>query len=161
MARTVPTASPKLPLRDQIRMFLRDVPGKVPGSGSENILLDDVEFSDAEIDFAADLALSRYNSRNPPIPPLKKEQIPIDILLLGVSLFLLNAESFRQLRNQASASDSDTNLGIDDKHSSYVQFRKFMSDEFDTAITQHKVARNLGAAWGGVDSAYSLGWLWR
>ncbi len=152
---TVPTTKTRLPLREQVRMFLRDVPGKIPGSGSENILLDDVEFSDPELDFAKELAVSRFNSANPPIRAHAAEAIPIDILLLGVSGFLMNAESFRQLRNQVSASDGEVPLGIDDKHAAYVQLRKFLLDEYDTRVTAYKVQKNMSACWGSVNSGYS------
>lgn len=152
---TVPQTRTRLPLREQVRMFLRDVPGRIPGSGSENILLDDVEFSDPELDFAKELAVSRFNSSNPPIRSHTAETIPIDILMLGIAGFLMNAESFRQLRNQSSTSDGEVPLGIDDKHPAYLQLRKFLLDEFDTRLTAYKVQKNMAACWGGVDSGYS------
>lgn len=78
--------------------------------------------------------------------------------MLGIAYFLMNSESFRQLRNQASGQDSEVNLGIDDKHQQYLQLKKFLGDEFETGLTQHKVARNMRQGWGGINSAY--GWSW-
>lgn len=78
MSQVIPTAVAALPLREQIRMFLRDVPGHVPGAGNnvENILLDGVEFSDAELVFATELAVSKYNRSNPPIRPYFRARSP-------------------------------------------------------------------------------------
>ena len=139
-------------------MFLRDVPGAIPGSGSENPLLDDVEFSDDELALAIKLAVSRFNSMNPPIRQLLPEQIPLDILLYGVASFLMNAESFRQLRNQTSVPDGETSLGIDDKHQLYAAAKQRMSDEFKQQATDWKLTKNLAGCWGGVNSGFAYLW---
>lgn len=154
MPTQVPATQTPAPLRDEIRMFLRDVPGTIPGSGSENILLDDVEFSDAELVLATKLAVSRFNSMNPPLRAHTAEQIPLDILLCGVASFLMNAESFRQARNQSSASDGETSLGIDDKHNLYAGMKQRLHDEFVTLATNWKISKNMAACWGGVNSAF-------
>lgn len=158
MPTQVPAAVTPAPLRDEVRMFLRDVPGMIPGSGSENVLLDDVEFSDAELALATRLAVSRFNSMNPPIRHLLAEQIPLDILLYGVAAFLMNAESFRQLRNQASVPDGETSLGIDDKHQLYAAMKQRLTDEFTLLAQQWKIAKNMSACWGGVNSGFAYLW---
>ena len=151
---TVPSTQVRLPLREQVRMFLRDVPGRIPGSGSENLLLGDVEFSDPELDFAKTLAVSNFNSTKPPLRHRAAEAIPLDILLTGIAAFLMNAESFRQLRNQSTAQDGEVPLGIDDKHGAYLQLRRFMMDEYVQALTAYKIQENLKGAWGGVSSGF-------
>lgn len=161
MPTQVPSTASPAPLRDEIRMFLRDVPGFIPGSGSENVLLDDVEFSNEELALAIRLAVSRFNSMNPPIRHLVAEQIPLDILLYGVAMFLINAESFRQLRNQTSVPDGETAIGIDDKHQAYAALKQRLSDEFTAQATSWKVAKNMAACWGGVNSAFGRAWVYR
>jgi len=158
MPTQVPSTAAPAPLRDEVRMFLRDVPGMIPGSGSENVLLDDVEFSDGELALAIRLTVSRFNSMNPPIRALVAEQIPLDIILYGVASFLMNAESFRQLRNQASVPDGETSLGIDDKHQLYAAMKQRLTEEFTTQATQWKVAKNMAACWGGVNSGFAYLW---
>lgn len=158
MSTQVPAAQTPPLLRDEVRMFLRDVPGFIPGSGSENVLLDDVEFSDAELAMALRLTVSRFNSMNPPIRQLVAQQIPEDILLYGVASFLMNSEAFRQLRNQSSVPDGETSLGIDDKHRLYLDLKKYLSDEFSTLATNWKVAKNMAGCWGGVNSGFAYLW---
>lgn len=158
MPTQVPAATPVPLLREEVRMFLRDVPGVIPGSGSENVLLDDVEFSDRELALATRLAVSRFNTMRPPIRQLVAEQIPLDILIVGVVSFLLNSESFRQLRNQSSVPDGETSLGIDDKHQLYAGARQRIYEEFTELATNWKVMKNMAACWGGVNSGFAYLW---
>lgn len=158
MPTQVPSTAAPAPLREEVRMFLRDVPGMIPGSGSENMLLDDVEFSDAELALAITLATSRFNSLGPPIGTLRPQQIPLDIILYGVASFLMNAESFRQLRNQSSVPDGETSLGIDDKHQLYAGMKQRLNEEFAQTATQWKLAKNMAMCWGGVSSGFAYLW---
>lgn len=155
MSVPLPTAVPQLPLRDQIRMYLRDVPGRIPGSASENILLGDVEFSDAELAFATELMLSEYNTTPPPLPPVQLNNIPLDMKMAGIAYYLLGAESFRQLRNQSSVPEGGVALGIDDKWQSYLALRAKMQEDFQRKMMLFKKSLNMRACWGAVNSAYS------
>ena len=157
MPTQVPASQPVHPMRAKIRMFLRDVPGRIPGSGCENVLLDDVEFSDGDLDLALEMAVSRFNTTSPPIGAYRQEQIPLDLLLTGVAAYLVGSESFRQLRNQASVGESEVTLGIDDKHPLYLQLRRYLTEEYDARLKEFKIQKNMANGWGGVRSEYSWG----
>ncbi len=141
--------------RDHVRQFMRDTPpGMVPGTGSENVLLDGVEFSNQEIDSAVMFTTARYNAMTP-ISSLTAEMIPSYPLLMGTAAHLLKAESMKQLRNQATTQDGDVpSLGIDDKWQQYRQLAVDMSEEFEKYARAIKTQKNMQAAYGGVGSGY-------
>ena len=91
-----PTARPRL-TQDDIRMFLRDVAGQVPGTGVENILFDAPEFSDDDIQRAIKFTVARFNVITP-VSGDSQDTINIWLLLIGVSEFLMTSEAFRQQR---------------------------------------------------------------
>jgi hypothetical protein len=122
---------------DDVRMFLRDYP-------SFNILLADKEFSDEEILRAIRMAISQSNIIARPTSYTERTFPNEYTLLLGTAAFLLRTESFRQLRNQAQFQDGNIqSVGIDMKHTDYLQQAAQLSSEFQQNITQIKVNENL------------------
>lgn len=140
--------------RDEIRGFMRDYPGPVPNTGVTNILLDNVEFSDDDLDRSVRFTVSRYNALTP-VSNIQSGDVPLYILLLGASAFLLRSEAMRQIRNQATVQDGDvTPIGIDDKHVLYMNAAKMFSDEFLEMAKAVKIQRNMESCYGGFGSGY-------
>lgn len=131
-------------------MFMRD---RAP----KNILLDDVQFTDDELNLALEMATSAYNSVTPQTtftpstwPPHIKY-----VLLIGTVRFLLMSESFMQVRNQATVQDGDISpIGIDDKAALYSQMAQGLKAEWDELVRGIKTQNNMEAAYDGLGSGY-------
>lgn len=148
-----PVASP-LPTRDEVRRFMRDYPGPVRDTGLINVLLDSVEFSDADIDAALVYAVDLYNAMTP-LTNIGMDQLPRVVTLYGAVSHLMLSEGLRQLRNQATVQDGNVQpIGIDDKQQLYQQWAALMRDTFMQMARQIKNQRNMELAWGGLSSGY-------
>lgn len=151
-----PTQSTLL-TRDEIRQFMRDFPGRVPNTGTINVLLDNVEFSDTDISHAIRFTVDNFNTMTPPLGQFTEGGIPPTILLYGVASHLLTMESVRQLRNQATVQDGDVQpIGIDDKTQLYQQAAERLRALYETYARQYKVALNMRLCNGGLSSGYLL-----
>lgn len=150
-------ATPTTPLivsLDDVRGFLRDVAGQVPGTGVENIMFDLPEFSDADVARATKFTVARYNAVAP-ISGDSVESINAWILLVGVSEFLMKSESFRQLRNEVPLQDGDVQSpGLDAKYQQYLTIAATLKEEFMQLTKDFKITRNLDAAFGSLGSGY-------
>lgn len=141
--------------RDKVRQFMRDVPGLVPNTGVVNILLDNVEFSDDDIDSALEFTADLFSTITPILGIYTFVQIPRIILLYGVASHLLTSESMRQLRNHATTQDGDVQpIGIDDKMEAYANMAKWLNEKFMDLAVKAKVQWNLRGAFGGLGSGY-------
>ena len=141
---------------DQIRMFLRDYAlGHLPG-GQGNILLDDVQFTVDEIQFATDMAVEAYNAVTP-MTAIAAAQFPNKyVLLIGVARFLLMTESFHQLRNQVQAQDGNVSpTGIYEKTSGYAGLSQALQGEWQQLVRGIKTQQNMETAFGTFGSGYS------
>ncbi len=135
----VPAASGVISITE-VRDFLRDYAGMNP-------LWDDVEFSDIElataIDRAVDIAnvVDRTTSWTAISFPNKY------VLLLGAAHYLMQSESFRQMRNQASYQDGNIQpIGVDDKQAMYAQMAGMLKQEFRQHVSQMKISENMNAS---------------
>lgn len=150
-------ATPTTPLivtLDDVRGFMRDVAGQVPGTGVENIMFDLPEFSDADIARAQKFTVARYNVVAP-ISNDSADGINSWILLVGVCEFLMRSEAFRQLRNEVPLQDGDVQSpGLDAKAQQYVVLADSMRTEFMQLTKDFKITRNLDAAFGSLGSGY-------
>lgn len=141
--------------RDKVRRFMRDFAGVIPNTGVINILLDNVEFSDADIQDAVEFTVNFFNTMTPMIGMFTEGAIPQVILLYGVTAHLLNSEGIRQLRNQATVQDGDVQpIGIDDKYQLYMQASSAMRDQFMQLAQRMKIQMNMSQAYGGLSSGY-------
>lgn len=151
------SATPTTPLlftSDDLRMFMRDVPGTVPGTGVENIMFDLPEFSDNDIARAIKFTVARYNLITP-ITNTYADGINIWLMLLGTSEFLLRSEAFRQLRNQLTYGDGDVApIGLDDKSDAYQAMADKLKAEFEEKAKAFKISQNAEAAYGSLGSGY-------
>lgn len=143
-------ATPVILTVDQVRRFMRDYPNK-------NILLDDVEFSQDDINQGIEMVTSAYNIITPQTnisaqswPPHKQY-----LLLLGVAWYLIKSCSFLQLRNQATYQDGDiAPIGIDDKFLLYNQLWQTLKAEWDQLTKDSKIQDNLESSYGELSSGY-------
>lgn len=131
-------------------MFMRD---KAP----KNILLDDVQFTDDELNLALEMAVSAYNAVTPQTN-LTPSTFPTHlryVLLVGVVRFLLMSESFLQVRNQATVQDGDISpIGIDDKAALYAQMAQQLKGEWDELVRGIKTQNNMESAYATLGSGY-------
>jgi hypothetical protein len=150
------TGTPTTPLvvtNDDIRGFLRDVAGDVPGTGVTNIMFDLPEFSDADILRAIKFSVSRFNVMTP-ISNDTQDTMNAWLLLIAVSEFLMRSEAFRQTRNQITYPDSERAIGLDDKQQQYLAIADTMKAEFEEKAKAFKISRNMESCYGSLGSGY-------
>ena len=143
---------------DTIRLFLLD------RTGSDNFLLDDVDFEDPLLDLAQTLAVDRYNTTDPFLDEVYTVQdFPFRVeFLLGVTAFLLRSKSLSLKRNQLNYSSS-AGTAVDDKAQAndYASLAVQFQQEFDQRVRKIKTQKNVSEGYGYVDSRYSdLGATW-
>lgn len=148
MAITGTPTTPTVVTADQVRMFLRD-------KTENNILLDGVQFTADEMNFALEMAVSNFNTITPQTDFTLVDFPSKYLLLLGTVKFLLNSESFLQLRNQATYQDGDiAPVGIDDKQAAYSQLSRVIKEEWDELSKNVKIQNNLESAYNSIGSGY-------
>lgn len=141
---------------DDVRWFLRDFVGQVPGTGVSNVLLDNVEFSDDDIRKARRFSVSRWNTMLPPTNDTA-ETIPEWLLLMSICEILLQSEAFRQNRNALTYQDGNvTPVGLDDKMQQYVALSQALRAEFEEKSRMFKVSRNLESVYSSLGSGYRI-----
>lgn len=151
---TATSASAPILTIDDIRMFLRDVAGQVPGTGVTNIMFDLPEYSDDDIRRAVRFTVARYNVIPPILFTATADGINIWLLLMGVAGFLCQSEAFRQNRNQVTYPDSERPIGIDDKVQQYTALADMCNREFEDKTKAFKVSMNAEACYGSLGSGY-------
>lgn len=135
-------------LTDCIRMMLRDYT-------PNNMLLEDIQFTDKEIRLALRLAVSEYNSM-PPNTNVAWRHLPEDILFLGAARWLMLSESFLQIRNQVNVpSDGLGVIGIDDKFQYYMSAGEQLKAEYQNKMRAVKNERNIASGYGSLSSGYA------
>lgn len=141
--------------REEIRRWLRDYPlGYVPKTGVINSLLDNVEFSDDDIDAGIQFTVDRYNILTP-FTTLTALEIPRALLLYGTVAHLLQSEHFRQLRNETGTQDGDVQLsGVDAKQAPYLQASSVLMETWQGLARGYKTQRNAEGFYGGLGSGY-------
>lgn len=142
--------TPTVVSKDQVRMFMRD-------KAENNILLDDVQFTDTELNAALEMTVSAFNTVTPQTN-FTPQSFPTHLrylLLVGTVRYLLMSESFMQVRNQATVQDGDiAPIGISDKASLYAQLAKQLKDEWDELTRGVKTQNNLESAYNTLGSGY-------
>ena len=135
-------------LVDCIRLHMRDY-------AINNVLLQDVQFDDADVRKAINLAVSEYNAL-PPESSISWRALPDALLILGVGRWLMLSESYLQIRNQVSVqTDGLGVVGIDDKQQQYIQTMQMLRKDFKQGIRDLKTARNLAGGYGTLSSGYA------
>ena len=133
---------------DCVRLMMRDC-------GVNNHLLKKVQFPDEEIYRAIDLVVSEWNA-TPPLSSLTWRLIPEHLLFLGACRWLMQAESFLQIRNQISVqTDGLGVVGLDDKYQLYYNQLQDLRNEFQNGMKELKYAANIASGFGSVGSGYA------
>lgn len=124
---------------DQVRDFMRDFPDK-------NILVDGVEFEDAEVEKALRFTISMSNAIARPTS-YSVTNFPNDyVLLMGVCSYLLKSEGIRQLRNEAMYQDGNIQpVGLDNKQQAYTALAAQYLQEFTQMLTAIKIQENMSS----------------
>lgn len=133
-------------LPEDVRFFLMD------RTASENFLLDDIEFTDEEINNAMVLAVDRYNSTLPLVNTYTSENFPYRYeMMLGSSAILLRAKAVNMMRNNLNYQTSD-GVAINDleRRQEYFQLAQAFDQEFLDRITKLKVSKNAEECYGWV-----------
>lgn len=142
--------TPFIVSKDQVRMFMRD-------RADKNILLDDVQFTDDELNLAMEMAVSAFNAVTPQTrhsPSSFPEHLRY-VLLIGTVRFVLMSESFMQVRNQATYQDGDiAPIGIDDKAALYSQMAQGLKAEWDELVRGVKTQNNAESIYTTLGSGY-------
>jgi len=141
---------------EDIRWFLRDFAGQVPGTGVTNILLDGVEFSDDDLRRAKRFTVSRWNAMVPQTTD-NENSIPEWLLMVGTCELLMQSEAFRQNRNALTYSDGNiAPVGLDDKMQQYMALSQALRAEFEEKAKMVKVSNNLESAYSSLGSGYRI-----
>jgi hypothetical protein len=130
-------------------MFLRDQPG-------QNILTEDIEFSNADINLAIKLTLLKYNAMTPQTYHASPANLNGYLLLIGVCGILFRSEGARQLRNQVISKDGNiAPVGLDEKQELYSSWAERFDKEWYEMARAIKTQNNMEAAYGGTRSGYA------
>jgi hypothetical protein len=136
--------------KDQVRMFMRD-------RADRNILLDEVQFTDEELNAAIEMAASMYNCITPQTyyTPSSWPSHLAWLLLLGTCRYLMLSEAFLQIRNQATYQDGDiAPIGVDDKQAAYAQLAQLLKAEWDQHAHAVKIQNNMEGCYDSLGSGY-------
>jgi hypothetical protein len=132
---------------NDIRLFMIDK------SADDNYLLDDVEFTEEEINQAHGLAVDKYNSTLP-LTDIATE-IPRYEAIIGTTAILLRMRAINMVRNRLDYQNKN-GTAVQDKNKAkeYLELAREMSAEFDARIKGLKVHLNIESCYGGVGSDY-------
>jgi len=124
---------------DDVRNFMRDFPDR-------NILVDGVEFEDADIERALRMTISMGNAIARPTGYTVTD-FPNDyVLQMGVCSYLLKSEGLRQLRNEAMYQDGNIQpVGLDNKQQAYAALASQYLQEFTQLLTAIKIQQNMSS----------------
>ncbi len=137
---------------EEIRMFMRDQP-------NYNILLDDIEFADADILLAMKLTVAKWNAMPPVTNLTSPNQLNEWVLLCGVCCILLKSEGLRQKRNQLQTQDGNiAPVGLDEKESLYLKWSMVFCEEFERLAQTAKIQQNMEALLDNPNSCLRSGY---
>jgi hypothetical protein len=131
---------------DDVRFFLMD------RSASDNFLLDDLEFTDEEINNSMVLAVDKYNATPPMVDMYTSENFPFRYeMLLGASSILMKIKAINMTRNNLNYQSSDgTAINDLDKRNEYHSISQALDAEYMDRIRRIKVSRNAEQCYGYV-----------
>lgn len=130
----------------EIRLFLQD-------KKELNPLLRGIRFSAEDIDSAINRCVDFYNESAPFTDTLTPSSFPYRYsLLMGVSGYLLKSASINEAGNELSYSADGISIQDKDKAEIFAKLGAQFWDEFKDKITNIKVCKNLGQAFGSDSS---------
>lgn len=136
-------------IAEKLRLYMLDY-------FSRNELIDKIEYTPQQYDFALEQSAWRFNAITP-MTTYDVESFPagaIYLLLIGGAGHLLRSTSIEQLRNQLTYTDGNIHVGLTDKHQLYQAAASQHLGEFDSMGQKIKMYMNNESAWGDVPSPY-------
>ena len=131
-----------------VRMFLMDKPELNP-------LLRGARWSPEEIDHAIVMVVSYYNETPPHVDTYTAENFPYQYtLLLGVAGYLLKSAAINEASNELSYQVDGVAVNDKDKAEIFLKLGTQYWTEFQTAIQNTKVSKNVSAAFGSATSEH-------
>lgn len=105
----------------------------------QNVLKNDLEFSDEQVEGFIIEALYDINEAPPRRRKFRIENFPVTGLLLdGAVVFMLKARGLLHLRNQISYSDAGTSVNLDDKSGYYAQWASSFEAQYRSDLREFK-----------------------
>ena len=152
---TATPASPRMLTLARIRMALRDVAGAIPNTGDFNVLMDNVQFSDDEMNNALCFTTDWYNAITPMLGRANQDSINNYVLFLGVVSFLSQGEQVKELRNAMDLQDGDVApVGKDKNHQLWGQISQLAAQRFEDMTKKIKIQLNMQSTYGRLSSGY-------
>lgn len=143
---------------EKIRLYIKD-------RVDVNYLLEnETQFTDERINNAMELALDQINLVPPITGYTDMSLLPAAtryLMVLGTLAHLYYGEAGLAARNQFSYSDGGLTVPLEERFQYWMTLAQQMSNEFQTAVKQWKVAANLdgslngNSSWGEVRSDFS------
>lgn len=121
----------------------------------ENILLDDLEFSDEEIMNAIRRPVDQWNELPPPMRLATVDNFPYrENWLRAACGILLETAGYRKLRNQLPYNGAGLSVDEHANWKAYVELGKRAATEFMQWALNHKKCLNVNEAWNYLSSPY-------
>jgi hypothetical protein len=137
-----------------LRMFLQDTP-------ELNRLIRDFELDDEKLRFCIDMAISDFNSTMPPTPAKTIENYPsLYLLMHGAAINALKMAGMLQSRNQLNYQTGGSSFSRSDKTGLYQSWISMFLNDYEVKKRNMKIANNVSACYGGVNSEYNFIGLW-
>jgi hypothetical protein len=136
----------------EIRMALLDY-------GCSNTLLDDVEFTDAEIMFAIRRPIDRWNETTPNLILYTPATFPWrEHWMICTIGYLMRSAAHKYRRNNLTYQAAGLNVNDMDKFSEYEQVAALRVKEYDDWMRNKKIEINVSQGVGTLGSAYGRYW---
>ena len=128
---------------NSIRLFLRDA------DPAANLLLDDLEFTPAEIQEAKELAVQKWNEMPPPVGIYHADRFPYRYhLLMGTSALLMYMAANRYRRNDLKYDIGGGAIQDQAKAADYGQAGDRLMKEYMAWMEQKKLQLNMEDGFG-------------
>ena len=136
----------------EVRMYMMDM------CPVANYLLDELEFTDAEVISAMRMAVDLYNEANPPVGGYTYDSFPYRAnWIKGSAAILLRMVANRYRRNTLRYSAGGITVADQERTDSYMRDAERYMEEYKQWVTDKKVAINLSLGYGRIGpSPYGL-----
>jgi len=116
-----------------------------------NYLLDELEFTDAEIVHAMRKTVDVFNDANPPVGGYSYDSFPyFSGWIKGTVAFLLKMVSHKYRRNALQYSAGGITIADQERYRAYEQMAAKEEQEYRDWVTQKKVSINIGLGYGSL-----------
>jgi len=138
---------------EDVKDFLRD-------TVEENFLTDEEDFPPERVERAIAFVVNDFNTLTV-ITSFSPSTFPFsNILLLGVSAWLLKGLAIKQTRNHLSYSVAGIQIDDTNKGPAYMAIAKDLQNDYESKARNVKNQINLDEGWGSVASEYLTNRSW-